>query len=217
MSGTFFLLLTGVPSLLAVVVALRAWLASRGGRAWCVAILAALAGSWCSYHLLGAAQDWRLAAALAAYSPEGPLPEARLLAAVRTRIEARPENVHYLGLLARAAMEGDSWGEAAYWQKRMVDLAPDNADLLASYALALTLSRGGGIDAQVRQLLARSLALDPAQSLALSLRGQAAFLEDDLEAALEYWRRALEGLPGDSQEAEDLRAMIGILEQKMRP
>ena len=116
-------------------------------------------------------------------------------------------------MLARSLQVlGEMEQAAAAWQ-RAAALAPDDADVLVGYGVALmrTSAPDGAVPTDVAALMARVLRLDADNVDALWFAGVGALQSDDEVTALAHWRRLLELLPTDSTEhAVVLRRLEGI-------
>ncbi|MDH3438635.1 MAG: c-type cytochrome biogenesis protein CcmI, partial [Betaproteobacteria bacterium] len=85
---------------------------------------------------------------------------------------------------------------------------PNDAQLLADYADALGMAQGRNLEGEPEKLIARALAIDPANTKALALAATAAFNRRDYANAVQYWERMLTVLPPDSEAAQVVRSNI---------
>lgn len=85
-------------------------------------------------------------------------------------------------VLGRHARAVDAFRKAAA-------LRPDDAVLLADFADALAMTRGGQLEGEPLALVRRALKVAPDNLKALSLAGTAAFDQGDFGAAVRHWER----------------------------
>lgn len=124
----------------------------------------------------------------------------------------RPENAELLMTMASIRRQQGNYAEAAQYYERLLDLFPQDADILAQLAQARYLSANRVIDAQTRSLLERSLAVNPQQGTALGVLGIDAFAAGDYLNAITYWQRLQMGL--DPQTGEAMVIAAGLNEAK---
>jgi cytochrome c-type biogenesis protein CcmH len=124
----------------------------------------------------------------------------------------RPENAELLMTMASIRRQQGNYAEAAQYYERLLDLFPQDADILAQLAQARYLSANRVIDAQTRSLLERSLAVNPQQGTALGVLGIDAFAAGDYLNAIKYWQRLQMGL--DPQTGEAMVIAAGLNEAK---
>ena len=124
----------------------------------------------------------------------------------------RPENAELLMTMASIRRQQGNYAEAAKYYERLLDLFPQDADILAQLAQARYLSANRVIDAQTRSLLERSLAVNPQQGTALGVLGIDAFAAGDYLNAITYWQRLQMGL--DPQTGEAMVIAAGLNEAK---
>jgi len=176
----------------------------RGGR-WLIGVFALalplLAGIL--YWRLGAGPDVAIADALATSECSSAL-ESR----IRARLQARPDNPYYWLLVGRMSQSKGHFATAANAFSKAAALMPEDGAVHAHYAQALFLAAGNKVTAAVESEIARAIALDPANSIALELSGIAAFGKSDFRAAILAWQGALQQAAADSEEAKALGAAI---------
>jgi len=124
------------------------------------------------------------------------------------RMKQTPGDAQGWIMLGRSYFELQRYQEASDAYAHLVQLAPDNADYLASYALTLALARNKNLQGEPEQLLERALKLDPNNIRALSLMGSAAFDRRDYEHAIGYWNRVLPLVAPDSKIAQSTSSSI---------
>jgi cytochrome c-type biogenesis protein CcmH len=137
-----------------------------------------------------------------------------MTAKLAARMQQNPGDAEGWKMLGRAYRAMDRFGEANDAYRKAVELAPDDADLLADYAESLALAAGRSLAGEPTRLLDRALKLEPNSPKILALAGSAAFERKDYKAAIRYWE-AIIRQPGIDGELE--RALQkGVDESKAR-
>lgn len=124
------------------------------------------------------------------------------------RVKARPDDVDGWTLLGRAYVSLQRWRDGAIALQRAVDLAPDNANLIADLADVIAMMQGRRFAGEPARLIQRALDADPKHLKSLALAGSAAFEVQDYAAARDHWQRALALLPADAPAARSLRGSL---------
>jgi cytochrome c-type biogenesis protein CcmH len=81
--------------------------------------------------------------------------------------------------------------------------------VLADYADALGMAQGGTLTGKPYELAKRALSIDPAHKKALALAGTAALDAGDFDNAVRHWQALGKQLPPDSEDAAQVRAIVG--------
>lgn len=183
----------------------------RGGR-WLIWVyaLALPVSAGILYWQLGAAPDVAIADALA--TSEG---ASALEPRIRARLQARPDNPYYWLLLGRISQSEGHFATAANAFAKAVALMPEDGAVHAHYAQALFLASGNKVTPAVESEIARAIALDPANSIALELSGIAAFAKSDFRAAILAWQGALQQAAADPEAAKALGAIIAKARERL--
>lgn len=129
-----------------------------------------------------------------------------------TRLERAPQDAEGWALLARSYSAMGRFAAASAAYARLVTLMPDDAQILADYADVLAMTQNQRVSGEPERLLQRALALDPQLPKALILAGDGAYEQQNMQAAANYWRRALAAArPGSefAQMASENLAHIG--------
>jgi cytochrome c-type biogenesis protein CcmH len=124
------------------------------------------------------------------------------------RMRANPSDPEGWKILARSYAALGRFKEASEAYANAVARVADDAQLLADYADALGMAQGRTLEGEPEKLIARALAIDPANTKALALAGTAAFNRKDYARAIEYWQRMLAVLPPDSEATQAVRSNI---------
>ena len=140
-------------------------------------------------------------------------PEARpvnpdALEALIDAVEARPEDPAARAAVGELYLDARDFSEAVYWLQQARNLDPSDLDIRSRVAFA---QLGVGDVAAAVAAFERVLEEDPEHFESLVALGQVRlFAEQDLEAGIELWERAIAAQP-DSPEAVALRAQIESL------
>ena len=133
---------------------------------------------------------------------------AGIVEALARRLEANPDDVEGLYLLARSYMSMKRFSEAAEVFKRLLELGGDRPDILLPYADALAMANEGRITGAPEELVLRALKIEPEEPTGLWLAGLAAFEQERYEAALEYWNILQPKLTPGTPDAEEIGRQI---------
>jgi cytochrome c-type biogenesis protein CcmH len=139
---------------------------------------------------------------------------ARMMQKLEQHLEDNPDDIESWAMLGRSRRALGQYAASAQAWKRVMQLAPKNADAVANYAEALGLVAQGDLNGKPNELLAQALELDPDNAKALALSGSAAFARKDYAAAIGYWEKLLVLNADDPELAEALKT--GIAEAQSR-
>jgi cytochrome c-type biogenesis protein CcmH len=180
---------------------------------WITAVVVAVALPLVAFgvylvHGMPAAADPKLA------SREGnaPLDDKKIIAMVEKlaqKVRERPDDVQGWALLARSMAALGRFKESAQAYARLDQLAPNDATVLADYADALGMAQDGTLAGKPYELAKRALSIDPAHKKALALAGTAALDAGDFDNAVRHWQALGKQLPPDSEDAAQVRAIVG--------
>lgn len=116
------------------------------------------------------------------------------------RLKQSPDDLEGWMLLGRAYKAMERFGPAREALANAYRLAPDNPDVMLEYAESLVLaSDSRRFQGEARELLDRSLALQPDSQRGLWLLGIAAYQEQDFATAATTWERLLALVPADAE------------------
>jgi len=118
-------------------------------------------------------------------------------------------------MLARsyAALQRFAQADKAY--ARAIELAPDNAQLLADRADVLAMLQGQSAAGEPTRLVERALLLDPNNLKALAIAGTAALERSDPGAAIAYWNRAKQIAPPGSEFSAGLESSLEVARSRL--
>lgn len=137
-----------------------------------------------------------------------------MVAGLAAKLEKEPDNHQGWVMLARSYKAMRRYDEAERAFAKAGPLVEQDPQLLADYADLLATKAGGNLAGRPTQLVEKALALDPDHLQSLWLAGTAAFNEDNLDKAVEYWQRGLRQLPPESEDARMLNGIIAEARQK---
>ncbi len=125
------------------------------------------------------------------------------------RLQAEPANADGWALLGRtyARLERFEQARDAYAKALEHGRTPD-ATLLADYADVLAMTQGRRITPEAEALIMKALTLDPQHVKSLALAGNAAMARGDHALAVQYWTRARDQAPPDSELARGISSGI---------
>lgn len=175
------------------------------------------------YDVLGGAKDEEIKILLMEYQPDTALEAADLLRMERIgelidqRVQTRPDNLYYWIFLAQLAHSRSDRSAAAEYFDNALGLDPKNTYLLASYAEALFLLDGKITTERVREAVDRAFLADANNAATLSLKGISEFSESRFEEAIEFWERAQQTWPIDSDQWRSLQVGVDRAENALRP
>ncbi len=132
----------------------------------------------------------------------------KMVADLAVRLEKEPDNVNGWVVLARSYAVMNRHGDAAKAYERVIQLVPNDPDLLADYADTLAVTLGGNLAGKPLELAKRALAVDPAHWKALALVGTEAFNRKDYKAAIAYWEKLKATAPPGSPIAQSIDSSI---------
>lgn len=131
-----------------------------------------------------------------------------MVARLAVRLEQQPDNAEGWNILARSYYVLRRFPEAAKAYAKLIQLVPDNAELLADYADALAMAQGQRIAGAPFEVVQQALKLDPNQWKALAMAGTEAFERKDYRGAIMYWERLERAAPADPGFAKSIAESI---------
>lgn len=150
------------------------------------------------YAKVGNTDALQLPEPLAAEATSGMDEVEQMVERLAQRMAASPDDVAGWTMLARSLGAMQRFPEASRAYSRAVELAPNDAQLLADYADVLAIAQGNDARGEPERLIARALKAAPDNLKALALAGSAAFERNDLTAARTHWAKALALAPPGS-------------------
>lgn len=141
-------------------------------------------------------------------APMTPVQISAMVARLAEKIKANPQDADGWRKLIRSYETLRRFDLAAQAYPRLMELTPDNPDLLTDYAVTLAMSLDQRLAGAPEKLIQRALAIDPDHLQALALSGSAAFEREDYAGAIKAWKKILDSLPADAEMAPLIAAHI---------
>ena len=140
---------------------------------------------------------------------------SQLAAKLESPTAEQPPDPKAWEMLARsyAALQRFAQADKAY--ARAIELAPDNAHLLADRADVLAMLQGQSAAGEPTRLVERALLLDPNNLKALAIAGTAALERSDPAAAIAYWNRAKQIAPPGSEFSAGLESSLEVARSRL--
>lgn len=149
------------------------------------------------------------------HGAEGDMPAQvqEMVASLRARLQANPDDLNGWLLLARSYHAIEQYPEAAGAYGQAVRLgAGGDPDVLAAFADAIAGAQGGRFHGQSTEMLERALEIDPEHPRALWLSGVTAYQNREYKASRGYLERLLAVLPPGSEDHRTLQEQIAELD-----
>lgn len=125
------------------------------------------------------------------------------------------QNGYMLGTLYESLQRYDEAMAVFNSMLAQMDDGPDKATVQGQLARTQYQLAEGKLTPEVQQSIDAAIAMNPNEYYSMSILANDAFLREDLVAALGYWRRQLSAATPGSQEAEQLRQVITLVEQSL--
>ncbi|WP_420477028.1 c-type cytochrome biogenesis protein CcmI [Noviherbaspirillum sp. ST9] len=131
-----------------------------------------------------------------------------MVATLAERLKNEPDNIEGWHMLARSYNAIGRFKEAADAYARLVQLVPNDSNLLSDYADTLAMALGRTLVGEPEKLAAKAVQIDPQNVKAIALWGSAAFERKDYAAAVERWQKIMALVPADSEVARSVSGSI---------
>ncbi len=132
----------------------------------------------------------------------------QMMAQLKDRLKANPDNARGWRILARSSMSLQRYDDAVSAFEQLNKLVPNDADILVQFADALAMQAGGSLGGRTTELLNRALEINPDQPQGLWLSGMAAERRGEFQIALNHWNRLMPMLSEDPQSKTELAGLI---------
>jgi cytochrome c-type biogenesis protein CcmH len=150
-------------------------------------------------------------------APREPASLDELVVDLRTRLAREPKDLDAWRLLGRAELARGRADEARDAFERAMSLAPGDAQVRVDYADALAQAQGAVLEGRPIALIREALAIDARNPKALALAGAYEVGRNDFPAAIVLWKRLLEVLPADSEQARQVAGFLADLQAGRPP
>lgn len=154
------------------------------------------------------------AAAASASAPPSAEQIDALLARLAQRLKDKPDDAEGWAMLGRSYSLLGRFNEAMPAFQRVIALRPKDAQAYADYADAMGSAKGGNLDGEPAQMIAKALELDPSNLKALALAGSIAFNRNDPAGAVKLWEQALRLSEPGGEMARQLQGVIDEARQR---
>lgn len=124
------------------------------------------------------------------------------------RLQREPADANGWLTLARSYTALGRYRDAAMAMRRVAELVPRNANVLADLADLLAMAQGKRFAGEPMRWIQQALDVDPRHAKALALAGSAAFETQDYDSARSHWERLLAVLPPDSPMQRSVRGSL---------
>ncbi len=124
------------------------------------------------------------------------------------KLEANPENLDGWVLLAKTYYQVEQYPKALLAFEKAVNLAPNDANLLADYADIMVLSNNGVFDGKSEKLIEQAVLSNPEHPKALMLKATVLFNHKDYKSAISIWKKLLKVEAVPESIKADIRANI---------
>jgi len=126
-------------------------------------------------------------------APQEMTPEKinEMVATLAEKLKANPDNMQGWLMLARSYKSMGRYDEAVQAFAKAESTINDDPDQLASYAEAIAMANGKGINGKALQLVERALKVDPNHAHSMFLAGAAAMEAGQNKKGIAYWEALL--------------------------
>ncbi|WP_317929249.1 c-type cytochrome biogenesis protein CcmI [Halioxenophilus sp. WMMB6] len=172
-------------------------------------------GAYDSLELRDLLQEQSVAAMKSGSTITGPEVEAtkQVVAKLKRLLEKDPDNLQNRYLLARNLLNLQDLKGAIGAYQEILSRSPKEPQILAEFGQVIFMASGSQMLPQVQQLADSALALDPQNTLALSLAGITAYEKRDYPQALTHWTKAVSLLGANNPDSATLLAGIANIEK----
>ena len=124
------------------------------------------------------------------------------------RLSENPEDIEGWVMLGRTYAIMGRYGEASNTYAKLVELIPNNPQILSDYADVLAMKNQGNLAGKPAELIYQALSIDPQYPKALALAGTVEFEQEKYAKAAEHWENLLQVIPADAQLAQTVKDSI---------
>ncbi len=124
------------------------------------------------------------------------------------RLKDDPSDIEGWVMLGRTYAIMGRYDEASETYTKLVNLVPDNPQLLSDYADVLAMKNQGSLVGRPAELIAQALKIDPEYPKALALAGTVEYEQKNYAKAAAHWEKLLSVIPVDSQLAKSVSDSI---------
>jgi cytochrome c-type biogenesis protein CcmH len=128
-----------------------------------------------------------------------------MVSSLAEKLKANPDDTQGWLMLARSYKSLGRYSDAVQAYANVEKAINDDPDQLASYAEAIAMANGKGINGKALQLIERALKVDPKHAHSMFLAGAAAMEAGDNKKGLSYWEPLLPQVEPGSEIEQMLR------------
>lgn len=139
-----------------------------------------------------------------------------MVARLAARLEGTPNDVDGWMRLSKSYTVLRQFDRAEYASSRAASIAPENPDVLLTYARAVRAAAGDKATPQYREVLQKLLDVEPNNAEALWRLGVAAAISGDTDKGIAMLERALANTPNDSPEHATIQKHISAMRLSQR-
>ena len=140
-----------------------------------------------------------------------------MVAGLRKKLEANPDNAEGWYMLGRSYMAIKRYDDAAYAYEKLFKLEPNDAKIMLFLADATAMANDGNVAGRPAELVEKSLTLEPNNTTGLWLGGMVASKKGQHAKAIERWTTLIPLLEKNPQQVIEVRKLIAASKQKMSP
>lgn len=133
---------------------------------------------------------------------------SRIIDQLKDRLAKNPMDPEGWFMLARTTASVNRFDESVEAFKKLSEIVPNNADIIADMADMMAAANGKVITPDVQKLLEKALSIDPNQWKALALLAIHAWDREHYAEAARLWEHLLRVVPPDFPDIEQIRANI---------
>lgn len=138
---------------------------------------------------------------------------AALVDQLAEKMKQRPDDGQGWHMLGRSYAAIGKHAQAADAFRKAAQLKPEDASVLADFAVSLAMSDKAGMQGEPAELVQRALKLDGNNPKALAFAGMVAFDRKDYARAVGYWEHLQKVEPEDSPFKQQIQASIAQARQ----
>lgn len=134
--------------------------------------------------------------------------EITLVEKLEAKLEKEPNNPAGWLLLARSYFTTDQYLKAILAYEEVIKREPKNVTALLGLADAIGMSLGGDLRQRPYTLIQKALALEPENTLALTMAASAEMQKGKKNLAIQHWQKIIELLPPESKQRQGAENLI---------
>ena len=137
-----------------------------------------------------------------------------MVATIEKRLQENPDDAEAWFMLGRTHTSSQQFEQAVTAFRRSDQLMPNEPGILFALADALAMQNNGSLMGEPEELIQRGLKHAPRFPNGLWLAGMAAEQREDFKSAHHYWSLLLPMINDNPDSANEVRGLLGMLEQR---